>query len=157
MEGKKVIEVFSESSYTYDDGSVGWATIVTHDGDEVVVYGGKENLSKYRSELIGIVYALYYIKTEDLKFDIIDILSDESYIVKGINEYVYTWITKGEIKPNMDCWNIIWKYIQKYNRGRKKQLRANYKYGSHELGIEKSLYYKSKRDKTLKRLDNYIK
>lgn len=160
----KRIEIYSEENHIYEDGKVGFATIVNHDGKDNVVYGGKENTTKNRQELIGIVYALYYVKKSEIDFDEIDILTTSEYIKSGINKNIHKWITQGEVKANMDCWNIIWKYILKYNSRKKKKLSSSWyddgstdeKSDKKREGIEKKLEIKAKYDKYLRRIDDYI-
>lgn len=161
---KKRVEIYSIDDYVYSDSKKGFATLVYYNGDDIVVYGGKENISRVRMELIGIVYALYYVKKQELEFDDIDIISTYPYIISGINKNIYKWISKGEEHPNMDCWNIIWKYIVKYNSRKKKVLQASwFDDGKDDKNsdkareiIERRLEIKAKYDESLKRMDNYI-
>lgn len=158
------IEIYSEGSLEPNPAVGNWKMIVSYDGKQESVYGGKENVSKNRIELIGIVYALYYIKTQNLEFDEIDIISYNSYVVKGINDWIYKWMPKQEEVANQDCWNIIWKYIKMYNKRGKRRLKASW-FNSNEVEepseeyitkMEQRIESMAKKDKNLNRLNKYI-
>lgn len=172
---KRRIEIYSDGDCEPNPGDGGWATYVLHDGVRRVVYGGDSDTTNNRMELIGALYGLMYIEEEKLDFDEIEIISDSVYVVKGINEWIYKWKTKGEQKANMDLWNQVWKYILKYNKGGKRRLKAHWVKGhngnegneiadeyanrgreEYKIKIEKEIYRMGKRDRELQRLDNYL-
>lgn len=107
----KQINLYSDGSSLGNPGSGGWGTILEYKGKEKELSGGELNTTNNRMELMGVIEGLKALK-EPCE---VHIISDSTYVVKAINEWLNSWIlknwrkgTKNEVK-NIDLWE---KYLE---------------------------------------------
>ena len=97
----KKITLFSDGSALGNPGPGGYGTILVYKGREKIISGGEPYTTNNRMELKGTIEGLKALK-EPCE---VEIVSDSSYVVKGINEWLEGWI-KREFKKvkNVDLW-----------------------------------------------------
>ncbi len=86
----KQINLYSDGSSLGNPGPGGWGTILEYNGHEKELSGAQENTTNNQMELKGVVEGLKALK-EPCK---VHIISDSTYVVKAINEWLSSWIAK---------------------------------------------------------------
>lgn len=84
----KKINLYSDGSSLGNPGPGGYGTILNYNGREKELSGGEENTTNNRMELMGVIEGLKALKEP---CDV-HIISDSTYVVKGINEWLNSWI-----------------------------------------------------------------
>ena len=97
---KKII-LFSDGSALGNPGPGGYGAILRYGDKERIISGGEEHTTNNRMELLGIIEGLRALKEP---CDV-TIISDSSYVIKGINEWLEGWIKRNFAKvKNPDLW-----------------------------------------------------
>ncbi|MBN2815226.1 MAG: ribonuclease HI [Campylobacterales bacterium] len=97
----KKITLFSDGSSLGNPGPGGYGTILRYGDKERELSAGFKDTTNNRMELLAVIEGLRVLKEP---CDV-EIISDSSYVVKGINEWLRGWIQK-EFKKvkNPDLW-----------------------------------------------------
>ena len=102
----KKIEIFTDGSCLGNPGEGGWCAILRYKDNEKILKGGEKNTTNNRMELTAVIEALKALK-EPCE---IELYSDSTYVLKGLNEWLYNWIKRDFKKvKNVDLWK---KYIE---------------------------------------------
>jgi ribonuclease HI len=97
----KKITLFSDGSALGNPGPGGYGVVLRYGDKEKELYGGEQHTTNNRMELLGAIEGLRALK-EPCE---VDIVSDSSYVVKAINEWLDGWIKKDFKKvKNIDLW-----------------------------------------------------
>jgi len=97
----KHITLFSDGSALGNPGPGGYGTILRYGEKERELSGGEPHTTNNRMELRGVIEGLKVLKEP---CDV-EIISDSSYVVKGINEWLQNWIKRDFAKvKNPDLW-----------------------------------------------------
>ena len=97
----KKITLFSDGSALGNPGPGGYGVILRYGDSEKELSGAHEHTTNNRMELLGVIEGLRALKEP---CDV-DVISDSSYVVKGINEWLSNWIKKDFKKvKNPDLW-----------------------------------------------------
>ena len=97
----KKITLFSDGSALGNPGPGGYGVILRYGDSEKELSGADEHTTNNRMELLGVIEGLRALKEP---CDV-DVISDSSYVVKGINEWLVNWIKKDFKKvKNPDLW-----------------------------------------------------
>ena len=101
----KKITLFSDGSALGNPGPGGYGVVLRFGDKEKELSGGELHTTNNRMELLGAIEGLRALK-EPCE---VEIISDSSYVVKGINEWLINWIKRDFKKvKNPDLWK---KYI----------------------------------------------
>lgn len=102
----KKITLFSDGSALGNPGPGGYGTILRFGDHEKIVSGSDEHTTNNRMELLGVIEGLSALK-EPCE---VEVISDSSYVVKGINEWLSAWIARDFKKvKNPELWK---RYIE---------------------------------------------
>ncbi|MBA1433019.1 MAG: ribonuclease HI [Epsilonproteobacteria bacterium] len=97
----KKITLFSDGSALGNPGPGGYGVVLRYGDKERELSGQEPHTTNNRMELKGVIEGLKALK-EPCE---VDIVSDSSYVVKGINEWLEGWIKKDFKKvKNPDLW-----------------------------------------------------
>jgi ribonuclease HI len=97
----KKITLFSDGSALGNPGPGGYGTILKFGDKEKIISGAHEHTTNNRMELLGVIEGLKALK-EPCE---VDVISDSSYVIKGINEWLSGWIKRDFKKvKNPDLW-----------------------------------------------------
>jgi len=97
----KKVTLFSDGSALGNPGPGGYGTILRFGNVEKEIVGGEEHTTNNRMELLAVIEGLKALKES---CDV-EIVSDSSYVVKGINEWLSSWIARNFKKvKNPDLW-----------------------------------------------------
>ena len=97
----KKITLFSDGSALGNPGPGGFGTILRFKDSERIISGGEIYTTNNRMELRGVIEGLKALKEPCS----VEVISDSSYVVKGINEWLQNWIKRSFKKvKNPDLW-----------------------------------------------------
>ena len=97
----KKVTLFSDGSALGNPGPGGYGTILRFNGKEKIISGCAEHTTNNRMELLAVVEGLRALK-EPCE---VDVVSDSSYVTKGINEWLVGWVKRDFKKvKNPDLW-----------------------------------------------------
>lgn len=97
----KKITLFCDGSALGNPGFGGWAAILRFGNVEREICGGETYTTNNRMELLAVIEGLRALK-ESCE---VEVISDSSYVVKGINEWLEGWIKRDFKKvKNPDLW-----------------------------------------------------
>lgn len=97
----KKVTLFSDGSALGNPGPGGYGSILRFGSAEKIICGSETHTTNNRMELLAVVQGLKALK-EPCE---VDVVSDSSYVVKGINEWLTGWIKKDFKKvKNPDLW-----------------------------------------------------
>jgi ribonuclease HI len=108
----KSIKLYSDGSSLGNPGKGGWATILKYNNHTKTISGSKANTTNNQMELQGVIEGLKLLK-EPCE---VEIISDSTYVVKAINEWLASWQKNGfktaSKKPvkNYELWQEYLKY-----------------------------------------------
>jgi len=97
----KKITLFSDGSALGNPGPGGYGTILRYGDKEKIIRGGEPHTTNNRMELKAVIEGLKALKEP---CDVL-IISDSSYVIKGINEWLEGWVKRNFAKvKNPDLW-----------------------------------------------------
>lgn len=97
----KKITLFSDGSALGNPGPGGYGVILRFGDKEKELSGSDAHTTNNRMELLGVIEGLKALK-EPCE---VEIVSDSSYVVKGINEWLEGWVKRSFSKvKNPDLW-----------------------------------------------------
>jgi len=97
----KKITLFSDGSALGNPGPGGYGAILRFGNKEREISGGEAHTTNNRMELLAVIEGLRALKEPCS----VEIISDSSYVVKGINEWLESWIKRDFKKvKNPDLW-----------------------------------------------------
>ncbi|MFY9142685.1 ribonuclease HI [Sulfuricurvum sp.] len=97
----KKITLFSDGSALGNPGPGGYGAILRYGDKERIIRGGEAHTTNNRMELLGVIEGLRAIK-EPCE---VTVISDSSYVIRGINEWLEGWIKRNFAKvKNPDLW-----------------------------------------------------
>ena len=104
--------IYTDGSCLNNPGPGGWGFILIGDEYDDEVSGGEKYTTNNRMELTAVIEAIKYVKTDQH----IDIYSDSQYVVKGITEWVDSWVKKNWKKvKNVDLWRELHSLNSEYD------------------------------------------
>jgi ribonuclease HI len=107
----KQIALFSDGSALGNPGPGGYGTILRYNAKERLLSGGEPHTTNNRMELLGVIEGLRALK-EPCE---VEVISDSSYVVKGINEWLANWIKRDFKKvKNPDLWHEYLKVSEQH-------------------------------------------
>jgi ribonuclease HI len=86
----KRVEIFTDGSSLGNPGEGGWCAIMRYNGKERIASGGQKIATNNQMELRAVIEAIKLLK-EPCE---VHVTSDSSYVVKGINEWLFGWVKK---------------------------------------------------------------
>ena len=108
----KQIALFSDGSALGNPGPGGYGTILRYNTKERLLSGGEPHTTNNRMELLGVIEGLRALK-EPCE---VEVISDSSYVVKGINEWLDNWIKRDFKKvKNPDLWQEYLKVSEQHS------------------------------------------
>ncbi len=100
-QARKQITLYSDGSSLGNPGPGGYGGILEFKGNRKEYFGAEEHTTNNRMELRGVIEGLKLLKEP---CDV-EVISDSSYVVKAINEWLEGWVRKNFKKvKNVDLW-----------------------------------------------------
>lgn len=89
----KSIHIFCDGASLVHKGKVGgWSAVMIYKNEIREISGAVDKTTNNQMELLACIKALEKIKTSHLP---INLYSDSSYVIDGMNEWRYNWIANG--------------------------------------------------------------
>jgi ribonuclease HI len=104
-----LVEVFTDGACRGNPGPGGWGVLLRYGETEKEFYGGEQNTTNNRMELMAAIMALESLK-RDCK---VRLTTDSEYVKNGITQWMQKWKQNGwrtaNRKPvkNMDLWQRL--------------------------------------------------
>jgi ribonuclease HI len=104
-----LVEVFTDGACRGNPGPGGWGVLLRYGETEKEFYGGEQNTTNNRMELMAAIMALESLK-RDCK---VRLTTDSEYVKNGITQWMQKWKLNGwrtaNRKPvkNMDLWQRL--------------------------------------------------
>lgn len=86
-----MITIYTDGSARGNPGPGGWGAILFSESEVRELGGGEEYTTNNKMELTAAIHALEEVPEGDE----VELLSDSSYVVKGITEWIHGWMQKG--------------------------------------------------------------
>ena len=97
----KQVHLFSDGSSLGNPGRGGYCAILRYQDNEKIISGAQKNATNNQMELKAVIEGLKALKEPCS----VEIVSDSSYVVKGINEWLDGWVKKDFKKvKNPELW-----------------------------------------------------
>lgn len=104
------IEIYTDGACSGNPGPGGWGAVLRWNGHEKELFGGEDETTNNRMEMMAVIKALEALK----KPSKVDLYTDSVYVQKGVTEWMAGWKAKGwpsRIK-NQDLWKEIDALVQ---------------------------------------------
>lgn len=117
----KQVSVFTDGACRGNPGPGGWGALLQYGENEKKLYGGEENTTNNRMELLAAIKALEAL-SETCS---IILTTDSKYVKQGINEWMPKWKKNGwktaSKKPvkNQDLWQRLDEQVQRHKQAGK--------------------------------------
>jgi len=109
---QKQITLYSDGSSLGNPGPGGYGGILEFNGNRKEYFGAEVHTTNNRMELRGVIEGLKLLKES---CDV-EVISDSSYVVKAINEWLAGWVRKNFSKvKNVDLWKDYLEASQPHN------------------------------------------
>ena len=123
---KKDLVIYTDGACSGNPGPGGWGVLMQFGSNEKELFGGEEETTNNRMELMAAIKALEAVKP-GYKGSI-TLWTDSTYVLKGITEWIHSWKKRGwkksDKKPvlNADLWqelddlnkarDVTWKWVK---------------------------------------------
>jgi len=110
---KHIVEMFTDGACRGNPGPGGWGVILRYQGNEKELYGGENETTNNRMELMAAIQGLESLT----KACPVVLPTDSQYVLKGVTEWMAGWKRKGWMtaakKPvkNVDLWKRLEKAL----------------------------------------------
>ncbi|MFL2980446.1 MAG: ribonuclease HI [Methylophilaceae bacterium] len=101
-----MIKIYTDGACKGNPGPGGWGALIDDGNVQNEIFGGEDNTTNNRMEIMAVIMALETIEVDDE----ITVFTDSKYVQKGINEWIKNWKINGwrssNKKPvkNKDLW-----------------------------------------------------
>lgn len=112
-----IVEAFTDGACRGNPGPGGWGVLLRYGETEKELYGGEQNTTNNRMELMAAIKALESL-TRDCK---VRLTTDSEYVKNGITQWMANWKKNGwrtaNRKPvkNMDLWQRLDEAVKQHN------------------------------------------
>ncbi len=104
-----MIKIYTDGACSGNPGPGGWGVLMLWNGHEKEMYGGENDTTNNRMEMMAVIEALKALK----KPSTLKLYTDSKYVMDGITKWIEGWKAKGwktaAKKPvkNQDLWQEI--------------------------------------------------
>jgi ribonuclease HI len=112
-----IVRIFTDGACRGNPGPGGWGAILFYGDHEKELYGGEEDTTNNRMELMAAIKALEALTKKDCS---VELTTDSNYVRQGITEWMANWKKKGwktaNRKPvkNVDLWQRLDEIAQQH-------------------------------------------
>jgi ribonuclease HI len=104
-----VVEIYADGACKGNPGPGGWGVLLRCGGREQEIFGGEEQTTNNRMELMAVIEGLRSLARRSK----VRVYTDSQYVQKGISEWIHNWKRRGWLtadrKPvkNVDLWKTL--------------------------------------------------
>jgi len=108
---ENIVEIFADGACSGNPGPGGYGAILKYGDRTKEISGCEAETTNNRMELMSVIEAFKHLK----KPCRIKVISDSTYVIKGMNEWIHGWIKKGWMNSrrepvlNRDLWESLLK------------------------------------------------
>ena len=101
-----MIKIYTDGACKGNPGPGGWGALIDDGNVQNEIFGGEDNTTNNRMEIMAVIMALETIEVDDE----ITVFTDSKYVQKGINEWIKNWKINGwrssnkKSVKNKDLW-----------------------------------------------------
>jgi ribonuclease HI len=105
----EVVEIYTDGACKGNPGIGGWGAWIHYKGNEKSIFGGEENTTNNRMEIMAAIKALEALKRPSQ----VKLYTDSSYVQKGMTEWLHGWKAKNwrtagkKAVKNDDLWRKL--------------------------------------------------
>jgi len=105
----KTVEIYTDGACRGNPGPGGWGALLRYGDNERSLWGGEQQTTNNRMELLAVIQGLSALQRPCE----VQVTSDSTYVLKGIQEWMPSWKKKGwktaSKKPvkNVDLWQQL--------------------------------------------------
>ncbi|MDA8865988.1 ribonuclease HI [Porticoccaceae bacterium] len=130
----KSVEIFTDGACRGNPGPGGWGALLRYGDNERSLWGGEPDTTNNRMELMAVIQGLLALQRSCE----VQVTSDSTYVLKGIQEWMPNWKKKGwktaAKKPvkNADLWkqldelvvlhSIDWQWVKGHSGHRENEI-----------------------------------
>ena len=128
------ISIFTDGACRGNPGPGGWGVLIVFEGEEITLYGGKNNTTNNQMEMMAAIKALEYFQEKKS----IELVTDSSYLKDGIEKWIHGWKKNGwktsakkQVK-NQELWmkidvlnnfhEVKWKWVKGHSGHRENEI-----------------------------------
>ena len=128
------ISIFTDGACRGNPGPGGWGVLIVFEGEEITLYGGKNNTTNNQMEMMAAIKALEYFQEKKS----IELVTDSSYLKDGIEKWIHGWKKNGwktsakkQVK-NQELWmkidvlnnfhEVQWKWVKGHSGHRENEI-----------------------------------
>jgi ribonuclease HI len=103
------IDIYTDGACKGNPGPGGWGVLLKSGGTEKELFGGEENTTNNRMEMMAVIQALEALKRPCK----VNLYLDSKYVLQGITEWIHGWKARGwrtaskEPVKNMELWQRL--------------------------------------------------
>lgn len=111
------VDIFTDGACSGNPGPGGWGAILRYKGREKEIFGGEQETTNNRMEMMAVIMALGALKRRTR----VNLYTDSKYVMQGVTEWLEGWKEKGwktaSRKPvkNQDLWEKIDALLQSHD------------------------------------------
>jgi ribonuclease HI len=105
----EIVDIYTDGACRGNPGPGGWGALLRYGDHEKTLYGGEQDTTNNRMELMAVISALEHLKRPCK----VRLTTDSQYVQKGITEWLANWKKRGwktaAKKPvkNADLWQRL--------------------------------------------------
>jgi ribonuclease HI len=105
----EVVEIYTDGACKGNPGIGGWGAWIQYKGNEKSIFGGEENTTNNRMEIMAAIKALEALKRPSQ----VKLYTDSAYVQKGMTEWLQGWKAKNwrtagkQAVKNDDLWRKL--------------------------------------------------
>lgn len=103
------IEIYTDGACSGNPGPGGWGALMRFNGHEKEIYGGEDETTNNRMEMMAVIEALAAMKSKKP----VHLYTDSKYVMDGVNQWLEGWKARGwktaakKAVKNQDLWERI--------------------------------------------------
>lgn len=97
-----MIELYTDGSCPRNPGPGGWAFCVVSGEREITRSGAMRDTTNNRMEMIAVIKGLEFLIREGYRGERVLIVSDSQYVVRGLEQWSFTWKRNGWRRKDRD-------------------------------------------------------
>lgn len=112
----EIIKMYTDGACKGNPGPGGWGVLLEYKGHRRELYGGEDNTTNNRMELMAAICGLAAL-TRPCK---VHLVTDSQYVMKGITQWLAAWKARGwktaskQPVKNVDLWQRLDEQIQRH-------------------------------------------